>query len=522
MLSPKPPVTGAAGRGKLPRERPTITSRSVTVRRQRLAPDVQNANSLGLACCEVCQTLSLLAATTRTTVKLRPDLIKESLQKLTMMHILNLPNEVLVLILARVELNTGINQAIFQNIRGIPFVNRQFRQLMLESRPLILDGIAQAQYPIASAFAIPKTFTTKTALAQLYSYDRYIRDGVVADIIEMTNREKRGTNKDSELGSWPIHEFNPELFVFGFFILEELHRWFKSGKSKVDQHILMASMPARVCGLVRYTSTHFAKAIPCRTRDASPAWHYYHRIRPKVPRGYGVETSEDGLFEAIDEIKELTEAFSRTEACLTIEDVLIKYGPKCLTNLRDFVLGAQIRPDPPSFNDWRSALRRLVKHIDDLPAVLPAQDVQALLGLTPSSDTHSTGTSRPFSFSSTHTLLHSITQAGLIDKATMLLYCNSGDRGLSRQAISNLRGNDLSSLSPENSVRVLVTVDWVKLVSDRVLKNQNSLFKGCSTVGELAQAAAQELEECFENVTATIKAMSAKEIRLMEAQIPEN
>ena len=438
------------------------------------------------------------------------------------MHILNLPNEVLILILARVELSTGINQAIFQNFRGIPFVNRQLRELMVESRPLILDGIAQAQFPIASAFTTPRTFNTRTALVQLYAYDRYIRDGVVTDIIEMTDREKRGTNKDSELGSWPIHEFTSELFVLGFFILEELQRWFKSGKSKVDKKILMASMPARVCGLIRYTSTHFAKAIPCRTRDASPAWHYYHRLRPKVPRGYGVETSEDGLFEAIDEIKEVTEAFSRTEACLMIEDVLIKYGPNCLINLRDFVLGAQIRPDPPSFNDWRSALHKLVEDIDDLPTILPATDVRALLDLPLGSDPWPIKTRQPFSFANTHTLLKHLTQTGLIDTTTMLLYYEAEGGSLLRTAASFLNTPDSSTLSPEDSLEVLNCVDWVKLVSDQILKSQNSLFKGCSTIGELAQAAAQELEECFDGVTAAVEAMSDKEIRLMEAGIADD
>ena len=521
MPSPKAPVTGAAGRGQLSRERPTTTSRSVTVRRQRLAPDVHNAYSLILACREVCQTLPLLSATT-TAIKLLSVPTKESSQKLTTMNILNLPNEVLILILARVELNTGINQAIFQNFRGILFVNRQLRQLMLESRPLILDGIAQAQYPIASAFTIPKTYHTTRALVQLYTFDRSIRDGVVADIIEMTKREKRGTNKDSELGSWPIHEFDPELFILGFFILEELHRWFKSGKSKVDQHILMAFMPARVCGLIRYTSTHFAKAMPCRTRDASPAWHFYHRLRPKVPRGYGVETSEDGLFEAIDEINEITEAFSRTEACMTIEDMLITHGPNCLTNLRDFVLGAQIRPDPPSFNDWRSALHKLVEHIDDLPAVLPATDVRALLGLPLGSDPRPIKTRQPFSFSNTHTLLKHLTQSGLIDTTTMLLYYNAEGDSLSRRAASFLNTADSSTLSPEESLEVLNCVDWVKLVSDQILRNQNSLFKGCATIGELAQAAVQELDECFDSVTATIEAMSDEEIRLIERQIADD
>ena len=304
-----------------------------------------------------------------------------------MAHILDLPNEVLLLVFARVELHIESDQAMLRNFHGIPFVNHRFRRLMLELKTQILDGITQAQYPIARAFTIPKIFDTDIAVAQVYSYDRAIRLGVVTDIVKMTDREKRGTiNKSREIGSWPAHDLTSELFVVGFFIFDELHLWFKSGKSKLDQHLLMTSMPSRVCGLIRYTSTHFAKAIPCRTRDASPAWNYYHCVRPKVPRGYGVETTEDGLFEAIDEITDATEAFSRTEACLTVEDVLITHGPNALSTLHDFVLGSQLRPGASSVKNWRSALNRLVEHIDDLPGVLPAPDVQALLGLTPSTD----------------------------------------------------------------------------------------------------------------------------------------
>ena len=101
----------------------------------------------------------------------------------------------------------------------------------------------------------------------------------------------------------------------------------------------------------------------------------------------------------------------------------------------------------------------------------------------------------------------------------MLLNCKDENGSLSPLAVSILNRPDSSKLSPEDSVKVLHSVDWVKLVSDQILKHQNSLFEGCSTIGELAEAAAQELRECFDGVTATVEAMSDEEIKLMEAQV---